>query len=237
MVSEHPPAAEVIPMDPIYVHTQRDLEDNFRNMLPDFEGKETEHNWVARDKNITKLRRLAKGNAPSDFHAAFIAGIKSLLDGILKVANSLRTTMSTNGCQLVQELARLLGPGIESMTEILLQTFIKMTANTKKISAANGDTTVDAIFQNVSFNLRLMQHVWAAFQDKNISTRAYAPGWLKTLINKHSPHKSHFEHTGALELAEKCLKKGLADPNPKVRESTRSVFWVYAKVWPDKSEV
>ncbi|KAF1811639.1 ARM repeat-containing protein [Eremomyces bilateralis CBS 781.70] len=233
---EPPPAVEVVPMDPIYVHTQRDLEDNFRNMLPDFEGRESEHNWIARDKNVTKIRRLAKGNAPSDFHGAFVVGIKSLLDGILKVANSLRTTTSTNGCLVVQELVKLLGPGMDSMTEILLQSFTKMTANTKKISATNGDATADAIFQNVSYNLRLMQHVWSAFQDKNASTRACAPGWLKTLINKHSPHRTHFEHSGGLDLTEKCIKKGLADQNPKVREGTRGVYWIFAKTWPQKAE-
>lgn len=234
--SEHPTTAEAAPMDPLYVHTQRELDDIFREMVPHFEGKETEQNWGARDKDVLKLRRLTKGNAPSEFHTAFAAGIKSLLDGVLKVANSLRTTMSTNGCQLVQELARTLGPALDPMAEIMLQSFVKMSAATKYISAQNGYHTVDTIFQNVSYSARLMQHVWFAYQDKNVQPRTYASGWLTMLIKKHSQQKSLIEHSGGLELVEKCIKKGLADPNPKVRESTRATYWVFAQVWPDKAE-
>ncbi|KAK5017541.1 suppressor of tub2 mutation, partial [Cryomyces antarcticus] len=45
------PPVEAEPMDPIYVHTQRELDDMLRDMLPSFEGKESEGNWMARDKN------------------------------------------------------------------------------------------------------------------------------------------------------------------------------------------
>ena len=236
VMSEHPPPQETVPMDPLYVHTQRELEDMFKDMQPDFEGKETEHNWMARDKNILKLRRLSKGNAPSDFHAAYMVGVKSMLDGILKVANSLRTTVSTNGCQCVQELARALGPSLDPIVEILIQSFIKMSANTKPISANNGNTTVETLLSNVSYKERLMQHMWFSFQDKNVQTRTYAAGWLKTLIKKHSHQKAHIEHSGGAELAEKCLKKGLGDANPKVRESTRGTYWAFAQIWPARAE-
>jgi CLIP-associating protein 1/2 len=236
VLSEQPPSQEAVPMDPLYVHTQRELEDIFKDMMPHFEGKETEHNWMARDKDVLKLRRINKGNAPVDFHAAYVMGVKSLLDGILKVANSLRTTLSTNGCQCIQELARSLGPSLDAMVEILIQAFIKMSANTKPIAANNGSTTVEVLLSHVSYKERLMQHMWSAFQDKNVQTRTYAAGWLKTLIKKHAPQKAHLEHSGGAEMAEKCIRKGLADANPKVRESTRSVYWAFAQIWPVRAE-
>lgn len=236
VMSEQAPSTETVQMDPLYVHTQRELEDHFHGMLPHFEGKESEQNWVARDKNILKLRRLLKGNAPHDMHAAFAAGIKSVLDGIIKVASSLRTTTSTNGCQLVQELAKTLGPALDPMIEILLQNFVKMSANTKHIASQNGNVTVDVIFSSVTYHTRLMQHVWLACQDKNVQPRMYAPGWLKTLINRNAGHKAQFEHSGGLDLAEKCIKKGLADANPKVREGMRGTYWLYAQTWPSRAE-
>ena len=234
--SEHPPAQEVAQVEPLYVHGQRDLEDMFKEMSPHFEGRESEHNWMPRDKSVTKLRRLIAGNAPQDFHAVFVAGTKSLMDGILKVANSLRTTVSTNGCQVIQELARTLGPAIDPSVEILLQSFIKMSANTKPIAANNGKYTVETLLSHVSYHARLMQHVWLSFQDKNVQTRMFAPSWLITLIKKHGRNKAVFEHAGGLEVAEKCLSKGLADANPKVRETTRSAYWVFARVWPGQAE-
>ncbi|KAH7128771.1 protein STU1 [Dendryphion nanum] len=233
MLSEVAPPAETVTMDPIHVYTQRELDDIFRDMAPHFEGKESEGNWMSRDKSVLKLRRITKGNAPSEFHASFMTGVKSLLDGILKVANSLRTTMSTNGCMLIQELAKTLGHTMDPWVEILLQNFIKMCAATKNIAAQNGNTTVDTIFSNVSYNSRLVNHIQFASQDKNVQPRSFSANWVKTMIRKH---KSAMEHTGGLDALEKILKKGLTDANPKVRESYRSTYWTFALVWPQKAE-
>jgi CLIP-associating protein 1/2 len=146
-----PPPVEVVPMDPLYVHSQRELDEAFREMLPHFEGKETEHNWIVRDKSVTKIRRLTSGNAPTEFHVAFVMGIKTLADGINRTANSLRTTMSTNGCQLVQELAKTLGSSFDPIADYFLSSFVKMSGATKHIASANGSTTVHMILGNISY--------------------------------------------------------------------------------------
>jgi len=234
LASEVVPPPEPVSMDPLHIYTQRELDDIFRDMAPHFEGRESEHNWMPRDKSVTKLRRITKGNAPSEFHAAFVAGIKSVLDGILKVANTLRTTMSTNGCQLIQELAKTLGTSIDPWVEILLQSFIKMCAATKNIAAQNGNTTVEAILQSCSYSHRLLQHVSFASQDKNVQPRTFSASWVKTMIRKH---KSAIEHSGGLESLEKTLKKGVTDANPKVREAYRSTYWTFALVWPQRAEM
>ena len=228
------PPAEVVSMDPLHIYTSRELEEVFRTLAPAFEGKESEANWLARDKGTTKLRRILKGNAPSEFHAVFMAGIKSMLDGILKVANSLRTTMSTNGCLLIQELAKTVGSGIDPWVEILLQNFIKMCGATKNIAAQNGNVTVDTIFSNGSYSARLLHHVSYASQDKNVQPRVFSATWVTTLIRKH---KSQIEHSGGLDTLDKIIKKSVADANPKVREAYRSTYWTFALVWPQKAAV
>ncbi|KAH8723607.1 protein STU1 [Phaeosphaeriaceae sp. PMI808] len=234
LAAEQPPPTETATMDPIHIYTQRELEDIFRDMAPPFDGRESEQNWLARDKNTTKLRRILMGNAPTEFPGAFIAGIKSVLDGILKVANTLRTTMSTNGCLLVQELAKTLGSAIDPWVEILLQSFIKMCAATKNIAAQNGNVTVEAILSNATYNSRILQHVSYAGQDKNVQPRTYSSTWVKTLIRKH---KSHIEHSGGLDSLEKIIKKGVTDANPKVREAYRSTYWTFSLVWSQRAEM
>lgn len=234
VISEHPSSGEA-PLEPLFVHTQRELEDSFKEMAPPFEGRETEHNWLPRDKAVLKIRRQLKGNAPEDFHVAFVAGIKGMLDNILKVSNTLRTTMSSNGCQLVQELYRTLGSSMDPMTEILIQNYSKMSANTKAIASKNADTTMEIILSNCTYNHRIMNHILQAFQEKNQQTRSFAPGWLKIIIKKNASHKGHIEHGGGIEVIEKCIKKGLEDPGPKVRESTRSAYWTFAQIWPDQA--
>ncbi|KAK4506014.1 hypothetical protein PRZ48_003979 [Zasmidium cellare] len=231
-----PPPQETVQMDPIYIDTQRELEDTFRDMLPHFEGKETEQNWIPRDKSILKLRRILKGNSPNEFHAAFMAGIKSMVDGMIRVSNSLRTTMASNGCQLVQELARTLGPALDPHVEMFLQSFIKMSAATKHIAAENGRVTSDAIFQNCTYHVRMVQHIWFAVQEKNVQLRQCTPGWLTTILKRQASYKSSFESSGGLELAEKCIKKGLDDANPKVKEGYRATYWTFAKTWPARAD-
>lgn len=228
--------AKIEQVEPSYVNTQRELDETFRDMHIFFEGKESEANWLKREQSCTKLRRLNAGNAPSDFHDAFLLGIKSLLDGILKAVNSLRTSLSKEGCSVIQEIARTAGPGLDPMVEILLQNLIKLCGGTKKISSQQGNVTVDIIISKVTYNIRIMQHIWAACQDKNVQPRTYATGWLKTVLKKEAHHKSHLEHAGGLDLIEKCLKKGLADANPGVRENMRSTYWAYALIWPTKAE-
>ncbi|KAK4146742.1 clasp N terminal-domain-containing protein [Dichotomopilus funicola] len=223
-------------VEPSYVNTSRELEEIFREMHGYFDGKETEHNWMRREESMTRLRRLMAGNAATDFHDPFLAGLRALLDGIIKGVVSLRTSLSKEACSLVQDTARVYGPAMDPMVEIIMQTFIKLTAATKKIASAQANTTVDIIVSKVTYNTRIMQHIWFACQDKNVQPRLYASGWLKTVLNKEAHHKNHVEHTGGLDLIEKCIKKGLADANPGVREKMRATYWVFAGIWPARAE-
>jgi len=227
---------EAVQLEPLYYESTRDLEEVFREMHPWFEGKEEEHNWLRREKSILKLRRITKGNAPEEYPGPFYSGIKSLLDGILKTVNSLRTTVCTIGCHLVQDLARVCGPSLDNMVEIMLQSLIKLCGNTKKISATKANDTVSAILTNVTYHVRLVQHIHNACQDKNVQPRTFACGWLKIIITKHGHHGSPIDHAGGLDLIEKCIKSGLADSNPSVREKMRSTYWAFARVRWEKSE-
>ncbi|PWY81257.1 ARM repeat-containing protein [Aspergillus eucalypticola CBS 122712] len=223
-------------VEPIIVSSAREIDEFVRLMTPYFEGRESEDNWVHREKSVITLRRLTHGNAPHAYSQTFVAAIKSILDGIFKVVNSLRTTMGTNGCLLIQDLARKCGPRIDPMMEIILQNLIKLCAGMKKITAENGNLTVDIVIGNVSYTPRILQHVYAASQDKNVQLRLFSAGWYITLINKQAGHKSSIEHGGGTELIERSLKKGLGDANPGVREAMRKTFWIYHSVWPQKAK-
>lgn len=230
-----PPSANTSNIEPLYVDSLRQLEDMFRDMTPNFEGRESETNWMSRDSSVLKLRKLLKGNAPQDHSLALVNNLKQILEGILKVFNSLRTTMSSNGSQLVQEMAQTLGPSIDSMLEILMQNAVKLCSATKNISAQNGQATVDALLSNATYNVRLVQHIWFAAQDKNVQPRTFASGWLQTIMKRQAHSKAAFEHSGGLELAEKIIKKGLSDATPKVREQMRGTFWAFHATWPDRA--
>ncbi|KAI0419218.1 clasp N terminal-domain-containing protein [Xylaria grammica] len=230
------PEAKTESVDPIYVNTQRELDEIIKGMHEWFEGKETEQNWMKREESMTKLRRLIAGNASTDFPDLVISGCRGLLDGIIKAVNSLRTSLCKEGCALVQDLAVTFGPGIDPMVELLMQTFIKLCAATKKISSQLANSAVDTIVGRTTYTVRIMQHIWAACQDKNVQPRLYSTGWLKTLLKKEAHHKNHLEHGGGVDLIEKCIKKCLNDPNPGVREKMRSTYWAFAAIWQSRAE-
>ncbi|KAM5348046.1 hypothetical protein ACJ41O_007870 [Fusarium nematophilum] len=231
-----PPTRPPETLEPMYVNTNRELDDIFKEMAWFFEGKETEQNWLKRENYMTKLRRLNVGNAATDFPDTFLAGLRGMLDGIIKSVISLRTSLCKEGCGLVQEIAATFGPAMDPMVELLMQTFVKLSAGTKKISSQLANVTVDTILSRVSYTPRLMQHIWNACQDKNVAPRTYATGWLKTILKKEVQHKNHIEHTGGVDLIEKCIKKGLGDANPSVRERMRSTFWAFWGVWPARAD-
>ncbi|KAL7950135.1 clasp N terminal domain-containing protein [Trichoderma barbatum] len=236
--SERPvtPMFETESVEPQYVNTHRELDDIIRDMAPHFEGKESEHNWMKREQGVVTLRRLVAGNGPADFLDTFTAGLKALLDGILKAVNSLRTSLSKEGCSFVQEMAIAFGPAIDPLVELLMQSFMKLSANTKKISSQMANAAIDVIVSKVTYTPRIMQHIWGAVQDKNVQPRTYAAGWLTTILKKEAHHKSHIEHTGGAEIMEKCIKKALGDANPGVREKMRAFYWVFYAVWPARAD-
>lgn len=237
----HPPAEtqnlsqEDDGVEPLTVSSARDIDDLVRDMIHVFEGKESEDNWMRREKNAILLRRLTCGNAPYAFSQTYINAVKTLLDGIFKVASSLRTTLCTSGCLLIQDIARTCGPKLDPMVEIMMQNLVKLCSALKKIAAQNGNAALDAVIGNVTFTTRILQHVYWASVDKNVQLRLYAAGWLRTLIRRQARQKSTVEHGGGLDLLEKSIKKGLGDANPGVREALRSTFWTFYGVWPDRA--
>ena len=216
-----------------FVQTSKELDKIFQSMAPYFEDRETEQNWKRRELSVSEIRKLTHGNAPTDFESHFIAGIKLLLDGIIKTVRSLRTTVSTNGCELVQDLANVLGSRTDSMVDLILPTMIELCGHTKTLNRKNGDESVTAIVSNATCNARLLNYISAACHDKNVPPRVFAAGWLKTTMKQHG---RQCEHTGGLDLIDKCIRTGLQDAKPEVREPMRGTYWVFARMWPDRAE-
>jgi len=50
--------------------------------LTPFSGKESEQNWLIRERGINKLRSLTRGDAASQYPGVFVNGLKLIMDGI-----------------------------------------------------------------------------------------------------------------------------------------------------------
>ena len=84
-------------MDACIIASKGDLEYEIQGMLPAFEGRESEQNWNLRDKHITRLRGLLRGNAYKEYPTTFMNGIGSLQSGIVKgVSPKSRVLLTTD---------------------------------------------------------------------------------------------------------------------------------------------
>ncbi|KAI4288326.1 MAG: hypothetical protein L6R35_002404 [Caloplaca aegaea] len=209
---------------------------DFHDMQQYFLDKETEANWLKRDESIILLRRYAIGNIlqEPDIEHLFVDGIKPLVPGIIKAINSLRTTLSTHGCELVEDLAR--AKEFPHIMESVFPHLVKLCASTKKIAASKAEQTANTIISHSPYHLYFMKEIWSACQDKNVQPRKSAALWLKTFVSRHRQHKASFEKGEGLPLFEQCLKKGLSDGNADVRKSMRPAYWAFIRLWPQRSE-
>lgn len=197
-----------------------------------FEGKETEFNWQQRDKNISRLRSLLRGNDSKQDQDLLIWAFKYLSSGILKGAHSLRTTLSSSSCQLVKEISIILNHGIDSISDIFISSIIKLTALSKKITHTVANITVSALYANTSYSYRALNYIPAILNEKNIQPRIYSAKWLRIIIYCHRNVKSVIESSGGRDIIESCIFKGLSDASPGVREEMRQTFWTFNEIWP-----
>jgi CLIP-associating protein 1/2 len=86
--------AEMEQMDACLIASKGDLEYEIQGMLSAFEGRESEQNWILRDKHITRLRSLLRGNAYKEYPTTFMNGIASLQSGIVKGVSHARKDVS-----------------------------------------------------------------------------------------------------------------------------------------------
>ncbi|KAL4915543.1 clasp N terminal-domain-containing protein [Aspergillus aurantiobrunneus] len=219
-------------IEPRDLTSAREFEQIVREMLPCFEGKEDETNWQKREKSIIMLRRITHGNTPHDFTQAYLAGMKTMLDPIFKVANSLRTTMQTTGLRMLQSFARINQTALDPMIDIILSNAMKLCGNSKKITSQNGNLTVATLLENVTCNTRVLGHITSAATNTNNNLRLFSAGWLRIIINGQTRHKTTPD--GLATIAQ-CIKNGVSDARGDNREAYRFTYWDFHKMFPDRA--
>ncbi|KAF6762767.1 clasp N terminal-domain-containing protein [Ephemerocybe angulata] len=225
-------------VQPAYIASTRDLESEFAAMAKPFEGKESEHNWAARDAAVQRVRGMIKGDVHSRYAETFHACLKEgFIQWSLKTLASLRTTVAMNTCSLYSEMTKALGTGLDPYCDLLLTNLLKMAAFTKKITAQQSQVCVVDIMTHTSAPSRVvLPLLWTTLQEKTVQARAFVVGHFKAYLELHGARsRNAIEGSGGLEILEKSIKKALADPNPAVKESSRAMFWTFDTIWHDSA--
>jgi len=79
-------------IEPVYLASLQDMRSQFERMKPCFEGKETEHNWIERDKSVGLIRGMLIGGVcereDQEWKEEFVKCVKEVQDGIMKTVSS-----------------------------------------------------------------------------------------------------------------------------------------------------
>jgi len=227
--SEPPPTSAII--HPVFVSGLRELESIFSKMLAPWEGKETEHNWQAREANLNTLRGMIKTDVHVQYPADFITGLKSISEGLLKSLASLRTTMAVGTCNVFVEISTL-GSALDPLVDIILPPLLRMAAQTKKIVFQASQAAVSALIKS-TYHPRVLQYLSVCVNEKTVQARIAGISRIKEFLDFHAQRsKTQIESGGGLGIIEKVLRRSLADASPVVRETAREVFWNCSTIWP-----
>ncbi|KZO89873.1 ARM repeat-containing protein [Calocera viscosa TUFC12733] len=220
----------------VLVASARDMENEFNALLPAFQGRESEQNWMQREAAIMRVRGMLKGDVWRRLPDPFLAGLsRGFMEGSLKAATSLRTTLSSVTCSLYATLAATLRQSFDPFLDVVFLPLLRMSSLTKKIVAQLSQATLTTVIENTSPHARLMlPYLFDAIGEKNVQTRQYALTHVRTWLSVHG--RSPIEHfVGGVDGLEKAVRRGLGDQNPMVRDEGRKLFWTFEKLWPDRA--
>ncbi|BGP48503.1 suppressor of tub2 mutation [Rhodotorula kratochvilovae] len=221
----HVPAAAG-DLAPVYVASEADLRGEFAQMHAAFQGKETEHNWMARDRHVAAIRGMLLGGvAKGELRTPFVQCVKEVQDGIMRTASSLRTTLAISALTLISELATSLPP---SSLDLLLDPFLthvlSMAGQTKKIVATASQATATTLITHSPYHLRTIQLAAALQGEKTPQARLFGAAHVLALLQQHGAHPA-LEPSGGADELEQAVARALRDPNAGVREKAREGWW------------
>ncbi|KZT58787.1 ARM repeat-containing protein [Calocera cornea HHB12733] len=220
----------------VLVASARDMENEFSALLPPFQGRESEQNWMQREAAIMRVRGMLKGDAWRRLPDAFLAGLAhGFMEGSLKALNSLRTTLSSVTCALYASLASTLRQSFDPFLDVVFLPLLRMSSLTKKLVAQLSQATLTTVLESTSPHARLvLPALYDALGEKNGATRQAALAHLRAWLALHG--RQPVEHSsGALDGLDRAVRRGLGDPNPVVREEGRRLFWAFDRLWPDRA--
>lgn len=223
-------------LEPLDVDSVADFKQKVESFKPCFHGKETERNWEARERAVTELRRMIRGNI-LDKPGDIVWALKQLSSGIHAAITSLRTTLCTAALQLVKECFQLLKTYMDPLIDPYMSYLIQVCKSTKKITASLAHVAVCSLILNTSMSAKVLYFIHQVMSDKIPTARVYAFQWLHVTLVVHSPEiKFLLTSTGGEAIVEGDLKKGLSDAAAPVREAARPVFWLFATLFPVNAE-
>lgn len=192
-----------------------------------FQGRESEHNWLIRDKELHVLTENLSSSTPTSSTSPLIIGIKNSLYDLIPLLHTARTQLSLSACRFFQQL------GVHCSTPIsppdllepchweqIISGLFKVCSGTKKIVGQAAQSALVECYA-ASPPQKIISSIVLMCGDKNFTLRTRSMEALVSHLSRNTASFEYWSLTGgkfAQEL-ESILDKLLIDAIPTVRSS------------------
>ncbi|KAJ2556250.1 suppressor of tub2 mutation [Coemansia sp. RSA 1933] len=209
------------------VPSRNSLAADFSRTIGCFAGRETEDNWVQREKAIGLYRGIVWGNAATELYDELASLLKEHIHELFKGVESLRTSLSSQAMGLCEDIAIRLGPHASPIFDVIVDALLRQCAQTKKIGAQRASKSLEVVFQNFPLRLKGVETLKQRMSDKSATLRLAIVSTCSAVLRGHRFQLGSSDRRSADVLAAigNIVQTGVSDSQPSVREAARELFW------------
>ncbi|KAJ2488844.1 suppressor of tub2 mutation [Coemansia sp. RSA 2050] len=210
-----------------HVPSKQSLASEFLHTVEAFGGRETEDNWIRRERAISLYRGIVWGNAAIEFGDDLVGYLKDSMLDIFKVVNSLRTSLSASAMCFCEDIAMRLGPHASPLFDTIVDVLVVQCAQTKKISAQRAAKCMEVVFHYFPLRAKAVDMLRMRMQDKSAVLRQAVVTTCTSILRSHGDQMGTIDrrHVDTLAYIGEVVGIGVIDAQPLVREAARELFW------------
>ncbi|KAJ2479848.1 suppressor of tub2 mutation [Coemansia sp. RSA 2320] len=197
-----------------------------------FAGRETEDNWVQRERAINLYRGMVWGNAAIEHTEDLVGCLKEGMLDVFKVVNSLRTSLSAIAMCLCEDVAMRLGPHAGSLFDTIVDVLVRQCTQTKKLSAQRAAKSLEVVFHYFPLRPKAVDSLRARMADKSAILRQAVVATCTGILRSHGYYMAAVDRRFAdvLVSISEVVNVGVTDAQPSVREAARELYWALYSV-------
>ncbi|KAJ1908136.1 suppressor of tub2 mutation [Coemansia sp. IMI 209127] len=209
------------------VPSRSSLAVEFSRTVGCFAGRETEDNWVLREKAIGLYRGIVWGNAATELYDELMSLLKENIHELFKGVESLRTSLSSQAMGLCEDIAIRLGPHASPIFDVIVEALLRQCAQTKKIGAQRASKSLEVVYQHFPLRPKGVETLKQRMSDKSATLRLAIVSTCSAVLRSHRTHLGLSDRRSAdiLIAIGDTVKAGISDSQPSVREASRELFW------------
>ena len=196
-------------------------------LLRDLRLKETEETWHKIDAGLAQFQALTKGGAAK--LPSYIPRVREIAPCITRSLLSERTRLSGTANDVLNSMAPRRGERVAPVLPLFMPTLLQLCTRTNRVVLKRAERTLHLICKH-SHLTTVVPYFLHALTDKAPSLRIVAAGCLVVLLESTSVVRL----TNRVTDLEEAIRLVSTDANGEARAISKSLYALYAGIWPER---